>query len=89
MCFCQSARPYGWRVGKSLMSSRIQAKPVTCAVCPSARKRSTMPRWSSTSIVRDVQAARPRAVEVLRSSRRSTIATSTPASASSAASISP
>ena len=47
-----------------------------------------MPRWSSTSIVRE---CRPPARELSTSwpARRSTIATSTPASASSPANISP
>ena len=29
MWFCHSASPYGWRVGKSLMSSRTLANPAT------------------------------------------------------------
>ena len=34
MWFCHSASPYGWRVGKSLMSSRIWENPATCAIWP-------------------------------------------------------
>src|SRR4051794_19991036 len=70
------------------MSKGIQANPATCATCPCERNRSAIPRWSSTSMVR---ACRPPAREPARSwpARRSTMATSTPANASSPASISP
>ena len=39
--------------GKSLMSNGVPANAATCAVCPSARNRSAIPRWSSTSMVRE------------------------------------
>ena len=53
MRFCQSASPYGCRVGKSLMSSVVVPKRAVCAICPAARNRSAMPRWSKISIVRE------------------------------------
>src|SRR6266508_2069718 len=70
------------------MSKRIQANPATWATCPCDRKRSAIPRWSRTSMVRE---CRPPAREPMRSwlARRSTMATSTPANASSPANISP
>src|SRR3954447_8998295 len=70
------------------MSSRVVPNDATCACWPSARKRSAMPRWSRTSMVR---ACRPPAREPASSwsGRRSTMAASTPASASSPASMSP
>src|SRR5687768_6638104 len=70
------------------MSNGIPANPWTCIACPSARNRSATPRCSSTSIVR---AYRPPARELSTSwlARRSTMATSTLANASSPASISP
>ena len=79
---------YGWRVGKSLRSSIVLPKRTACAICPSARNRSAIPRWSRSSIVREWN---PPAREPTSSGvgRRSTIATSTPASASSPASIRP
>src|SRR5438445_320042 len=85
---CNSASPYGCREGKLLMSKGVPANAATCATCPSDRNRSAIPRWSSTSIVRE---CRPRAREPTSSwlARRSTMATSTPASASSPANISP
>src|SRR5919109_349126 len=70
------------------MSSGICAKPATWATCPCDRNRSAIPRWSSTSIVRE---CRPPARDPARSwlARRSTMATSTPANASSPANMSP
>src|SRR5215204_3009669 len=70
------------------MSRGIQANPATCATCPRERNRSAIPRWSRTSMVRE---CRPPAREPARSwlARCSTMATSTPANANSAASISP
>src|SRR3954454_14032064 len=70
------------------MSRGIIAKAATCMGVPSDRKRSATPRWSSSSMVR---ACRPPAREPSTSCvmRRSTTATSTPASLSSAASIRP
>src|SRR2546429_6175817 len=70
------------------MSRRVPANPATCATCPSDRNRSAIPRWSSTSIVRE---CRPPARDPASSwpARRSTIATSTPAKTNSPANISP
>src|SRR5215510_14974925 len=70
------------------MSKRFHANPATWATFPCERNRSAIPRWSRTSIVRE---CRPPAREPARSwlARRSTMATSTPANASSPASISP
>src|SRR5689334_7313843 len=87
MCLCQSPSTYGCRVGKSPMFREMR-KCTTPYVCPSDRKRSAMPRWSRISIVRE---CRPPAREPTTSwlARRSTIATSTPANVSSAASMSP
>ncbi len=66
----------------------LSAKPVAWTVSPAARKRSATPRWSRISIVR---ACSPPAREPASSwlGRRSSTTASTPASASSAASISP
>jgi hypothetical protein len=70
------------------MSKGTMAKRWTCIALPSARNRSAIPRWSSTSMVRE---CRPPEREPSTSwlARRSTIATSTPANASSPANISP
>src|SRR5438094_9967726 len=70
------------------MSKGVPANAATCSTCPSDRNRSAIPRWSSTSIVRE---CRPPAREPASSwpARRSTMATSTPAKANSPANISP
>src|SRR5229473_6768994 len=70
------------------MSIGTPANACTCIAFPSARKRSTTPRWSSTSMVRE---CRPldRELSSLTLGRRSTMRTSVPASVSSAASIIP
>ena len=60
---------YGWRVGKSLMSSIVPAYG-TGWVLPSARNRSAMPRWSRSSMVR---AWNPPAREPTSSGRRSSL----------------
>src|SRR2546421_11534180 len=70
------------------MSIGTPANACTCTVFPSARKRSTTPRWSSTSIVRECRPLE-RALSSLKLARRSTMRTSVPASVSSAASIIP
>ena len=88
MRFCHRPSPYGCRVGKSLMSSTVVPNLAVCAICPAARNRSAIPRWSRISIVREWK---PPAREPTNSDvgRRSTIDTSTPARASSPASIIP
>ena len=53
MRFCHRPSPYGCRVGKSLMSSTVVPNLAVCAICPSARNRSAIPRWSRISIVRE------------------------------------
>ena len=70
------------------MSTDVFAKDADAKVCPAARKRSAMPRWSRISMVREwkPRARMPTSSEV---ERLSTTCTSTPASASSPASISP
>ena len=88
MWFCHSPSPYGWRVGKSLMSSGIRRSPRPAPPFPptgTGRRchADRGPRWCG-------RAGRPRACpRAPGSARRSTMATSTPASASSPASISP
>src|SRR6266849_3771617 len=64
------------------------ANACTCTAFPSARKRSTTPRWSSTSMVRECRPLE-RELSSLKLARRSTIRTSVLASVSSAASIIP
>jgi hypothetical protein len=70
------------------MSNLTPANAWICIACPSARNRSAMPRWSSTSIVRECSPPE-RVLSICCPARRSTIATSIPASANSPASISP
>src|SRR5258708_33252680 len=70
------------------MSIRTPANACTCIAFPSARKRSTTPRWSSTSMVREWRPLE-RELSSLKLARRSTMRTSVPASVSSAASIIP
>ena len=88
MWFWNSASVYGWRVGRPLRSSVVLPNVAACSSVPSARKRSAIPRWSSSSIER---AWIPPPREPARSgdSRRSRTTASTPASRSSPASIIP
>src|SRR6202171_3550934 len=70
------------------MSIGTPANACTCIAFPSARKRSTTPRWSSISMVRECRPLE-RELSSLKLGRRSTMRTSVPASVSSAASIIP